>query len=95
MNRAKRQELPPGWNEKKILAVIAHYDQQTEEDAAAEIETAHETAGETWICVPTELIGVVARLIEDHAKNATPAPSRNHKKKAGTKKAPRSETPKR
>ncbi len=54
--------------------MIAHYDQQTEEDAAAEIETAHETAGETWICVPTEFIGVVARLIEDQCEKRDTRP---------------------
>ena len=51
MNRAKRQELPPGWNEKKILAVIAHYNQQTEEEGAAEIETVPAATGETWMSV--------------------------------------------
>jgi hypothetical protein len=86
MKKATRQELPPGWNEKKVLAVIAHYDQQTEDEAAAEIDTAPEATGETWMSVPTELVGAVARLIEDHAKNGSRVRPRNHKRKArGTK----------
>ena len=89
MKRATRQEFPPGWNGKKVLAVIAHYDRQTEEEAAAEIETAPEAADETWMSVPAELVGVVTRLIEDHAKNVAPAPSGNHKKKSRTRKAQR------
>ena len=87
MKRAIRQESPPGWNEKKVRAVIAHYDQQTEEEAAAEIETAPEAAGDTWMSVPAELVGVVSRLIEDRAKNVEPAPTRNHKKKSRPRKS--------
>jgi hypothetical protein len=44
MKQAPRQKFPPGWNEKKALAVIAHYDRQTEEEGAAEIATAPEAA---------------------------------------------------
>jgi hypothetical protein len=40
MKKATRQEFPPGWNEKKVLAMIEHYDQQAEDEAAVEIETA-------------------------------------------------------
>ena len=85
MKQAARQEFPPGWNEKKVRAVIAHYDQQTEDEAAAEIETAPD-ASETWMSVPTELVEAVARLIEDHAKNGTAARPRDHKKKAPARK---------
>ncbi len=89
MKRATRQEFPPGWNKNKVLAVIAHYDRQTEEEAAAEIETVPEGGGETWMSVPAELVGVVTRLIEEHAKKAAPAPPRNRQKKSRTRKARR------
>ena len=89
MKQATRQEFPPGWNQKKVLAVIAHYDQQTEDEAAAEMETAPEAAGETWMSVPAELVGAVTRLIEDHAKNGSPAQPRNPKKRVRARK-PRS-----
>jgi len=39
------------------LAVIAHYDQQTEDEAAAEIEKRAEATGETGMSVPAELVG--------------------------------------
>ena len=87
MRQAARQKFPPGWNEKKVLAVIAHYDQQTEDEGAAEVETAPEATGETWISVPTELVGAVTRLIEKHVKQDSTARPRNHKKKTRTKKA--------
>lgn len=66
--------------------MIAHYDQQTEEEAAAEIESAPEAMGDTWMCVPAELVGAVTRLIEDYAKNVAPSPARKPKKKALTRK---------
>jgi hypothetical protein len=85
MKQATKQAYPPGWNEKKVMAVIAHYDQQTDEEGAAEIESAAEAKGETWMSVPVELVGAVTRLIEDHAKNG----ARAGKKKTQTRKARR------
>ena len=82
-----KQEYPPGWNEKKVRAVIAYYDAQTEDEAAAEIESAPEAPGEIWMSVPTELVGAVSRLIEDHQEKASPRRSRNTRKKARTIKA--------
>jgi hypothetical protein len=63
-----RQKLTRGWNEKKVRDLIAYYDNQTEEEGAAEIETAPEAPGETWISVPTALVPAVARLIENHQR---------------------------
>lgn len=85
MKQAIKQEYPRGWNEKKVLAVIAHYDRQTDEEGAAEIEAAPEAPGETWMSVPTELVGAVTRLIDEHTKQAVPAVARNHKKKGRTR----------
>ena len=81
MKQATKQKFPPGWSEKKVRAVIAHYDQQTEEEAAAEIETATSAPGESWMSVPNELIGAITRLIEDHKQMASSARSRNHLKR--------------
>ncbi len=69
--KAIHQQFPPGWNEKKIRAVIAYYDAQTDEEGAAEIETAEEVPGETWMSVPTELVPAVARLIDKHEQEAS------------------------
>jgi hypothetical protein len=89
MKQAKRKEFPPGWNETKALAVIAHYDRQTEEEGAAEIEGAPDAPGETWMSVPTELVGVITRLIEEHSQKASSARSRNHTRKGRPGKARR------
>ena len=57
MTKPTRQEFPPGWNKKKVLAVIAHYDQQPEDEAAAEIELARRssTAKPGCPCPPNSL----------------------------------------
>jgi hypothetical protein len=70
MKKAIRQKFPPGWNEKKVRDVIAYYDNQSEDEGAAEIEAAPEAAGETWMSVPTELVPTIARLIEGYTHNA-------------------------
>ena len=87
MKKAARQNYPPGWTEKKVLAVIAHYDGQSEEEAAAEIETAPDAPRETLMSVPTELVRTVSRLIADHAKKSAPARSGNHNERAPTRKS--------
>ena len=81
MKQTTKQKLPAGWTEKKIRAVIAHYDQQTDDEGAAEIEAAPEAPGETWMAVPTELVGEVSRLIEAHQLKGKPVRSQNHKTK--------------
>jgi len=64
--KATKQRLPAGWTEKKVRELIRHYDQQTDEEGAAEIEAAQEAPGETWMSVPTDLVPTVSRLIEQH-----------------------------
>jgi len=63
-----RQQLPLAWSEKKVRELAAHYDNQSEDEGAAEIEATPE-AGETWISVPTELVPAIARLIEGYEQN--------------------------
>ena len=70
--KVSKQRLPKGWTEKRIREVIRHYDQQTDEEGAAEIERARESPGETWMSVPTELVPTVAQLIENHHGRTKP-----------------------
>jgi hypothetical protein len=69
-SRRIKQRFPPGWNERKVRAVIQHYEQLTDEELAREIETAPEIAGETLISVPTELLPAIRSLILGHHKSA-------------------------
>jgi len=38
----KQSHFPPGWDEKRVQAVLEHYENQTEEEAVAEDEAAFE-----------------------------------------------------
>ena len=33
----KKQKFPPGWDEKRVKDLIAHYENQTEDEEAADI----------------------------------------------------------
>lgn len=57
------QRLPAGWDEAAIQAVIAHYDGQSEDEQAAEIEAALAGSGVTLVAVPAELADDVRALI--------------------------------
>lgn len=62
----KQSKYPPGWDEKRVKEVLAHYESQTEEEAVAEDEAAFESAGQTVMEVPTELVPKVRELIAKH-----------------------------
>jgi len=58
---------PPGWDEERVRRVLAHYEQQTEqqteEEAVAEDEAAFEQEGQTFVEVPNELLPKIRELI--------------------------------
>lgn len=62
----KQSEFPAGWDEERARQVIAHYEQQTEEEAIAEDEAAFEDHHETVMDIPLELVPVVRELIARH-----------------------------
>jgi hypothetical protein len=64
-----KQKFPPAWNERKVRAVIKHYEQLTDEEMAREIESAPEVTGETLISVPTELVPAIQKLIVRHQQS--------------------------
>lgn len=68
--RAKKlkQQFPPGWNEAKVRQVIAHYENQTEDEALAEDEAARHAAEHTLMYVPKALVPAVRRLIARHQR---------------------------
>ena len=51
----KQNEFPPGWDEERVQSVIAHYEQQTENEAVAEDEAAFADESSMLIEVPIEL----------------------------------------
>ena len=56
-------KFPPGWDEQRIREVLAHYENQSEDEQFAEIEAAREAEGITMMAVPTELAPEVRALI--------------------------------
>lgn len=65
----KPNRFPPGWNEERVRKVLAHYEQQTEEEAVAEDEAAFEDSTETVIEVPKELLPEIRELIAKHKES--------------------------
>jgi hypothetical protein len=59
----KKQEFPPGWDEKRVKELIAHYENQTEDEEFADIEAAREAADITLMAIATELVPKVRALL--------------------------------
>jgi type II secretory pathway component PulC len=64
----KKNTFPPGWDEKRVERVLAHYETQTEEEAVAEDEAAFEGHNQTVMEVPSELVPAVRELIAKHSR---------------------------
>ena len=61
-----QQAYPPGWDEERVRRVLAHYEQQREEEAVAEDEAAFEKNDQAVMEVPYELIPAIRELIAKH-----------------------------
>jgi hypothetical protein len=59
-------QFPPGWDEARVRRVLAHYEQQTEEEAVAEDEAPLEDQRQTVMEVPTELAPLIRERIARH-----------------------------
>jgi len=54
---------PRGLNREKVQAIIAHYENQTEDEAVAEDEAAYHNKSVTMMGIPVELVPQVQKLI--------------------------------
>jgi hypothetical protein len=54
---------PRGLNRRKVQAIIAHYENQTEDEAVAEDEAAYHDDSVTMMGVPVALVPKVQKLI--------------------------------
>jgi len=77
----RTQVFPPGWNEERVRKVIAHYENQTEDEEVAEYEAGFAAAGQTTVVVPTELVSAIVQLIDRHQKRR-PKPRRGRRRTA-------------
>ena len=55
--------MSPLWNEKRVKEVIAHYDNQTEDEEHGEIEAALKAEKTTLMDILTELVPKVRALL--------------------------------
>ena len=61
-----QDRFPPGWDEARGRQVLAHYEEQTEDEAVAEDEATIEGATQTVMEVPHELVPAIRELIAKH-----------------------------
>src|SRR6202158_5332594 len=59
----KKNNSPKGWDWERVRRVLAHYDEQTEDEAGAEDEAAFEDRTQTLMEVPKELVPAIRALI--------------------------------
>ena len=64
----KQSKFPEGWDEQRVRRVLAHYEDQTEDEAVAEDEAAYEDKTQALVEVPVELVATVRELIAKHKR---------------------------
>jgi hypothetical protein len=62
----RQDRFPVGWDEARVRQVLAHYEEQTEDEAVAEDEAAFEEATQTVMEVPSELVPAIRELLAKH-----------------------------
>jgi hypothetical protein len=63
-------QFPKGWDEERVKRLVSHYDEQTDEQAAAEDEAALESVDCSYVEVPVELVPAVRDLIAHRKRSA-------------------------
>ena len=61
----RQNKFPAGWDDEKVRRVLAHYEEQSEEDALMEDEAGIEPS-ETVMEIPHDLVPKVGELIAKH-----------------------------
>ena len=61
----RKTRFPPGWDEERVLKVLQHYQEQSEEEAVAEDEEALEAQSHTIMEIPRDLVPKVRALIAE------------------------------
>ena len=59
----KQTKYPAGWDEARVKQVLAHYEQQSDDEAVAEDEAAYESTTHTAMEVPVDLVPAVRELL--------------------------------
>ena len=71
MKKKDPNVYPKGWSAARVRRIANFYDNQSDEDAAKEIENAvWLPPPTTWVQVPNVLLPQIKRLLEKHRKSA-------------------------
>ena len=62
----RQNRFPSGWDEERVQQVLAHYEEQSEDEAMAEDEAAFEDSTQTVMEVPIDLVPAIRELIAKH-----------------------------
>jgi hypothetical protein len=65
-----KEQFPPGWDEARVSRVLAHYENQTDEEALAEDEAVFKGMKRTVIEVPVELMPVIREVLAQYRATA-------------------------
>lgn len=61
--KEKENKFPAGWDEGRVKRVLDYYENQSEDEAAAEDEAAWDDTTHTFIEVPNDLVPAVREMI--------------------------------
>jgi len=59
----KESQFPQGWDEARVRRVLAHYEEQSEEQAVAEDEAAADDQTQAVMEIPNDLVPAVRELL--------------------------------
>jgi hypothetical protein len=79
----KQRKFPRGWDEKRVRRVLAHYEQQSEDEAVAEDEASLGHVAPTIMKVPKELVPAVRVLIAKRGAQSGRMVSSKQRRRAG------------
>jgi hypothetical protein len=67
LKSSKKNKFPKGWNERRVRQVLEHYENQTDEEAAAEDDRIFNDTRHTFMQIPAKLVPAVRKLIAKRA----------------------------
>ena len=79
----RQRKFPRGWDEERVRRVLAHYEQQNEDEAVAEDEASFEEVTQTVMEVPKDLVPAVRELIAKRRAHTHRASRSRRRPKAG------------
>jgi len=65
----RENRFPPGWDERRVRAVLEHYETQSEEEAVAEDEATFQAPDRTLMAVPPALVPEVRQMIDRYERD--------------------------